>query len=163
MRRIKGACLEQTIHFKLKEDMEPKDRLYYTLLPVYAKDNLLFTPIDNKKVLMRPIISKDQALELIDKMEDMDLLWVREEGKREEIYKTVLRSGNPEEWIRMIKTLYLRGKKRLESGKKVTVGDERYLKMAEESLLGEMAIALEMPKGEVKNFIIKRASGLSVE
>ncbi|HBA63090.1 MAG TPA: hypothetical protein DCZ20_04460 [Lachnospiraceae bacterium] len=72
MRRIKGACLEQTIHFKLKEDMEPKDRLYYTLLPVYAKDNLLFTPIDNKKVLMRPIISKDQALELIDKMEDMD-------------------------------------------------------------------------------------------
>ncbi len=63
----------------------------------------------------------------------------------------------------MIKTLYLRGKKRLESGKKVTVGDERYLKMAEESLLGEMAIALEMPKGEVKNFIIKRASGLSVE
>lgn len=25
MRRIKGACLEQTIHFKLKEDMEPKE------------------------------------------------------------------------------------------------------------------------------------------
>lgn len=138
-----------------------KDRMYYTLIPVYAKDSALFTPVDNEKVLMRPIITKEEALALIDAMEEMDLLGVKEEARREDTYKTALRSGDPVEWVRMIKTLYQRGRKRIEQGKKNTVGDERYLKMAEENLMGEMAVSLGIGRDEVKDVIIARSNKVS--
>lgn len=133
-----------------------KERQYYTLVPVYSKDSALFTPVDSEKVLMRPIMTKDEALALIDAMDSMEFLGGKENAKREDIYKDALRSGDPKEWIRIIKTLNDKGQKRLEQGKKNTVGDERYLRMAEESLLGEMAASLGMERDQVKDFILSR-------
>ncbi len=34
------------------------DKMYYTLVPVYEEKSRLFTPVDNHKVVMRPVISK---------------------------------------------------------------------------------------------------------
>ncbi|MCI8326215.1 MAG: CarD family transcriptional regulator, partial [Lachnospiraceae bacterium] len=41
-------------------------------------------------------------------------------------------------------------------GKKITAGDERYFKMAEENLFGELAIALGIKREEVGSLIEKR-------
>ena len=60
--------------------------------------------------------------------------------------------------MKIIKTLYLRKKSRLAEGKKVTAVDEKYLKIAEANLYGELAIALEMKKDEVESYIFKRIS-----
>ena len=34
----------------------PGDKMYYTLVPVYEEKSRLFTPVDNHKVVMRPVI-----------------------------------------------------------------------------------------------------------
>ena len=39
----------------------PGDKMYYTLVPVYEEKSRLFTPVDNHKVVMRPVISKQEA------------------------------------------------------------------------------------------------------
>ena len=41
----------------------------------------------------------------------------------------------------------------MEGGKKLASVDERYLKMAEDSLYGELAVALDIEKDEVEKFI----------
>ena len=43
----------------------------------------------------------------------------------------------------------------MDDGKKVTAVDERYFNLAEGKLYGEMALALEMSKEEVKDYIKK--------
>jgi CarD family transcriptional regulator len=63
------------------------------------------------------------------------------------------------EWIRIIKTLYQKKMTRLAEGKKVTTGDEKYLRQAEENLYGELAVALGINRDEVKDYIINRVEG----
>ncbi|MFA9462654.1 MAG: CarD family transcriptional regulator [Velocimicrobium sp.] len=140
----------------------PKGRLYYTLSPVYAKGSTVFTPVDNKKVMMRPVISKEEAWKLIDDMNNIDTLWISDERRREECYKDALKSCDAREWIKIIKTLYIRKKSRVAEGKKVTTSDQKYLRMAEDSLFGELAIPLEMDKSKVEDFIATRVKKLEV-
>ena len=44
---------------------------------------------------------------------------------------------------------------RLSDGKKATAIDEKYMNMAEESLYGEIGIALDIPKEDVLEYILK--------
>ena len=85
-----------------------KDKLYYTLAPLYSKGSKVFIPVDNEKVVMRPVLTKEEAEELVNEIPSIELLWVADEKSREDIYKTALRSCEPKEWIKIIKTLYLR-------------------------------------------------------
>ena len=130
-----------------------KDKLYYTLAPLYSKGSKVYTPVDNDKVVMRPVFTKEEAKELIEQIPTIELLWVADKKRREDIYKAALRTCDCREWIKIIKTLYLRKMSRIAEGKKVTVSDGKYLHMAEERLYEELALALDMDKDEVVEYI----------
>ncbi len=132
------------------------DKLYYTLDPVYDKGCRLFVPVDSQKVKMRPILTKKEADALIGRIKEIDILWVKDEKSREQIYKDAIRTCNCEEWVRMIKTLYIRKKSRLAEGKKVTSSDAKYLHLAEENLYGELSVVMGIPKNEMGEYISSR-------
>lgn len=157
-----GVCKVDNIG-KLKSPDAPDDRTYYTLLPVYAKGRKIFTPVDNTKVIMRPVINEKEALELIDSMKDIDALWLADEKRREQIYKEAFQTCECREMVKIIKTIYLRKRSRLAEGRKVTVGDSRYFQKAEDSLYGELAIALGMDIEQVKEFVIERVEQLEAQ
>lgn len=158
---VNGVCKVEEIG-SLNSGNLPKDRVYYTLLPVYLKGSKIFTPADNKKVLMRPVLNKDEAMELIDDIRNIDALWITDEKKRENDYRDALKKCDCKELVRIIKTIYSRKQGRIAEGKKMTMGDEKYFHMAEESLYGELAIPLNMDKEEVKYFITDRVDNLCV-
>ncbi|MDD7740884.1 MAG: CarD family transcriptional regulator [Fusicatenibacter sp.] len=141
----------------------PRDRLYYVLSPCRQKESRIFTPVDNQKTVMRQVISREEALQLIDSMPQIEELWIPNEKMREELYKEALRSCNCREWVRIIKTLYTRKKKREGAGKKMPSTDERYFRSAEENLYSELAIPLEISPSEVGKYIKKRLDEVSVE
>ena len=67
---------------------------------------------------------------------------MQSEKFREEQYKEIIRSNNVRDCISMIKTLFVKRKKRLEQGRKFTTVDEKYLREAEAILCSEFSIAL---------------------
>jgi CarD family transcriptional regulator len=136
------------------------DRVYYTLCPRYKKDSKIFTPIDSNKVIMRPVMSKDEAMQLIDEINDIESLWIPDEKRRETEYKEAIKTCSCRELIKIIKTIYLRKESRLAEGKKVTIKDEMYFSMAEDNLYGELAISLKMDKEAVKEFVVTRVDQL---
>lgn len=105
---------------------------------------------------MRPVLTMQEADELIGRIKEIDLLWVKNEKDREQIYKDTLRTCDCEELVKIIKTLYLRKKTRLEAGKKVTSSDAKYLHLAEESLYGELSVVMGIPKDEMETFIYNK-------
>ena len=115
-----------------------RDRIYYTLKPLYERGSVVFTPVDNQKMVIRPVISREEALRLIDGMRDAEGLGIQDEKKREEGYKEALKTCRAEELVRMMKTIYARGRSRAARGKKATDADSRYLKLAEDYLFGEL-------------------------
>lgn len=130
-----------------------KGKMYYTLIPYYVKGSSVYTPVDSEKVLMRPVMTKEEVMGLIEDIKNIDVLWVKDEKKREETYKKAIRSCDARELVKIIKTIYLRRKSRIEEGKKLTYSDEKYYKMAEDNLYGEVAVALSMTREEAKAFI----------
>lgn len=133
-----------------------KFRLYYTLTPVYAKGSKLFTPVDNDKVIMRPIISKEEAEALVNNITNIETSWYTEERKCVEGYKSALKSCDCRELIKIIKILYLSKQSKLAEGKKVTASDEKYFLLAKDSLYGELAIVLGIQKEKVEGYITER-------
>ncbi len=150
-----GVCKVEEVK-KMPVPGTKNERLYYTLEPVYDKGCRLFTPVDNQKVKMRPVLTIKEADELIGRIKEIDTLWIKDEKSREQMYKDAIRTCNCEELVKIIKTLYLRKKARLAAGKKVTSSDAKYLHLAEESLYGELSLVMGIPKKEMEAFIYSK-------
>lgn len=148
-----GVCRIEDITIM---DVSGTEREYYVLVPVYNKNGRAFLPVDNTKVILRPVITKDQALELIDEIPDIEEIWIASDKGREEKYKELAKQCDCKSWIAIIKTIYLRKQERIAQGKKVTTTDERYFRLAEDSLYSELGFAMDMDKGDVENFIKTR-------
>ena len=133
----------------------PDGQDYYTLAPYYSEKSVIFTPCDNEKVVMRPIVSREEADELIRLIPEIDCLGITDEKKREDCYKEIIRTCDPKLFVSIIKTIYTRRQKRISEGKKSTASDEKYFQMAEDKLYGELAIALEIEKSNVKDYIFR--------
>ena len=133
-----------------------KDRTYYTLEPCYVKGSRIITPTDNNKTIMRPLLTKKEADELIDHVSDIEALWISDERKREETYRSVIAKCDCYELVRVIKTIYLREQKRAAVGRKMTISDEKYYKLAEDNLYNELAVVYNMTKDEAKAYMIER-------
>ncbi len=152
-----GVCLVEDI---TTMDMVgvPRDRLYYVLAPMSQKGGRIFTPVDNQKTLMRRVMTREEATRLIDEMPKIEGLWITNEKAREERYRECLKTCDSRDWIRIIKTLYLRRLERTAQGKKITSTDEKYLRMAEDYLYSELQIPLGIPKEEMEKYITEKLS-----
>lgn len=152
---LNGVCRVEEIGPMNMSGVE-SDKIYYTLLPLYTKGSRVFTPVDNQKVVMRPVITKQEACQLIDDMPSIDGIEVVDDKRRELAYKEAVKTCDCRELIRIINTALKRKEERLAQGKKMSACDERYLKQAQDTLYGEFAISLKIEKGEVQDFITNR-------
>ena len=154
-----GVCRVEGVG-KLQLTEASGDKEYYTLSKVYSRGGMLYVPADSEKIVMRPVISKEEAEELIEHMREIDLLQIDNEKRKEEIFKQAFRTCDSREWVKIIKTLHERKRIRLAKGKKVTASDERYMRTAEDNLFGELAISLGIDKNDVEQYIMDRIGGV---
>ena len=110
-------------------------------------------PVDSPKESMRRVLKREEAKELIGMIPEIPLLTISNDKLSEQIYRDCMKTGNSKEWVRIIKTIYLRKQKRIEEGRKVTAVDSKYFHMAEESLYGELAVSLEIKRDAVEDYI----------
>ena len=140
-----GVCRVESIGpIRLSEASAGKD--YYTLAPLYSKGGVIYVPADSEKIIMRYVLSKEEAKKLIGEIKDIDMLGM----------KKALRTCDVRQWVRVIKTVYERKQKRQAQGKKVTAGDERCLHAARENLYGELAVSLGIEKNDVERYIMEK-------
>ena len=154
-----GVCRVEGVG-KLQLTEASGDKVYYTLSKVYSRGGVLYVPADSEKIVMRPVISKEEAEDLIGHMREIDMLQIDNEKRKEDIFKQAFRTCDSREWVKIIKTLHERKRIRLAKGKKVTASDERYMRTAEDNLFGELAISLGIDKNDVEQYIMDRIGGV---
>lgn len=140
----------------MEMDGVPKDHLYYVLRPENGNGGTIFTPVDHTKVVLRRMMTKEEVEDLLGDMPKLETLQISNEKLRENAYRECMKSCDSRELVRMIKTIYLRKKERISCGKKATATDERYLKLAEDSLYSEFSHLLGIPKNEMVDYIQKK-------
>ncbi|MCI1965816.1 MAG: hypothetical protein LKJ17_06760 [Oscillospiraceae bacterium] len=140
-------------------DGESQKQPFYVLQPLY-ENCTIFVPAHSTKIFMRPIISKEEAKELIDSIPTIqaEVFQSRSLQKLTEHYKALLSTHNCSDLIRLCLSIY--EKKDLEEQQKHKLGvlDEKYLKHAEELLFGELAAALDIPKDDMSEYLAEKVS-----
>ena len=151
----RGVCRVKAIG-NMKTPGTAEERLYYTLEPIFIKNSVIYTPVDNDKVIIRSVISKDKAMSLIEEIPLMETIGVADDKKRETIYHESMNKCDCRETMKVIKTLYQRKQERAAIGKKTTSLDDRYLHLAQDNLFSELSIPLNISKSEVEAVIISK-------
>ncbi len=148
--------------YKVEEICKPNisgvnnDKLYYVLNPLYSNGKT-YTPVDTN-VFMRPVITCKAAQQLIDQMPSIkaDVYDNSNFKILEDSYKVLLQTHDCVDLIQLIKSIYTKKKRAFNNGKKLGQIDERYMKLAEDLLYGEFAVALDIPKENVTTYIEER-------
>jgi len=148
----KGVCSIEDVT-TLNMPGVDKDRKYYILKPLYIAASTVYIPVDTADDSLRSVLSREDAEELINKIPQILPITITNEKMLEQEYRACMRTNVCEEWIKIIKTIYLRKRKRIEAGRKVTAVDAKYFKQAEDNLYGELAVALEMSRDGVESYI----------
>ncbi len=148
-----GVCTVEAVG---SLDMEgvSKEKLYYTLAPVgKSGSNRIFAPVDGKRVVMRKVLSLNEAREFVAGLDHIGRLEIPDERKREETYKAVLQSCDHIRIMQLIREMYERRRERVALGKKLASVDERYFNAAENSLYSELSLSLDCERDEVRGMI----------
>ena len=125
------------------------DRQYYTLAPLY-REGKIYAPVDTD-VFMRPILSREEAEELVRTIPDIQAAACVDRNPRllGEYYQQLIRTRSCVSMVRLIKTAHSKRRARQARGSKPGLVDERYMKRAEELLYGELAAALDISRDQV--------------
>ncbi len=132
-----------------------EQKQYFVLRPVHDSRSTLFVPVDNQELVakMRPVLTKEEVMNLIHAMPSFEQLWIGDEQQRKQTFRGILSSGDCKQAICMIKALHLEGINLREKGRKLRMDDERCLRDAERLLYDEFSLALAMEPEEVLGFI----------
>ena len=137
-----------------------KARQYYTLKPLY-REGMIYAPVDTG-VFMRPVITRDDADALIDRIPEIEPEVYENSNLRflNEYYQTQLQNYNCEGLIKLIRSTYAKREVMIGRGKKLGLVDERYMKRAKDMLHGEFAVALGIERNEVPGYIESKLAAL---
>lgn len=155
-----GVCKVTDIG-PIEISMADKDKVYYTLQPIYKKDSVIYAPIENGRIVMRYVISKEEAEQLLQDIPSIESMWITNDRDREGQYKAALKTCDCRELVKIIKTITQRKEARIQCGKKVTAVDERYFKQVADQLDGELAFALGREKDTMGSYITLKLTELA--
>ena len=132
-------------------------RSFYILKPAYGPEgNVIYTPVDNDRVMMRPVMTREEALAFIERIPTVETVAVEKEKYRRERYREVMKNAGGDEYVSIIKTVYLRRVEFLTQKKRLPESDTEYERKAKFCLYGELSSALDLPLAEVEQFITER-------
>lgn len=145
-----GICKVEDI---VMMNLQDENKEYYLLIPINEPTAKIYLPKDYDGNRVRMAMSKEQALELINKIGEIGEIPVVNDKDRERIYKETVASNDPYKLVGILKTISRRKKERELLGRKSTSVDDKYLKLVENQLYGELCHALQVNKEGLEQLI----------
>lgn len=130
------------------------EKEYYILQPISNNAGKVFTPVDNDKVFMRRLLTKEEVNQLINDIPEIEVISETNPRELDVEYKRRIRTGDCHMWVSIIKTIYRKKADRELIGKKLTSSDERCLRDVTSRLYNEISFIMEKDIDEVSSYMI---------
>ena len=136
----------------------PTDRLYYVMKPIHDRNSINYVPVDSNGVFVRRLLDRSAAGELLEQIPSIEPFCEPNAKLLRLKYLEAMRSHQPAEWARVIRTVC----KRMQSadGKLIRVSDSErgFMEAAKRNLLTELAMVLDEDAGQIECAVLKNAS-----
>lgn len=133
-------------------------RLYYTLIPLFSPFSETIQVSISSRAFIRPLISAAEAKAFLDSVSLVNAEPFRSRDHKETVlhYNTILDTHDCLQYLRLMKSIYLKMEENTRMGKHISQTEQRYLKQAETLLFGELAAALGKEPGEIRTEVQQR-------
>ncbi len=142
-----------------------ENRLYYVLKPMH-QNCVIYNPVDNADALMRPVITRAEAEKLIEGIPQMNVAEMSvaarpfQEGKQAaQYYESIIRTRDCANLIKLVMSIYEKKQSLAKHDRHIGSMEAAAMKRAEDMLFDELAVALDIPKERVQQYIGARIDG----
>lgn len=150
-----GVCrvVEITSGISMKNKMQK----YYVLKPLNIENTTIKIPVDSSVVMRKPLI-KEEADALLENLDTLEEIWTENPKERGKLLDEKIHEGNPEIWIRIIKTYFHKRQDYRQKNKKMAVSDNAIEGNAKRLLCDEVSFAYQCSLEEAEELIMDRLS-----
>lgn len=148
-----------------KSPFSPDDeRMYYVMKPISdTGTSVIYTPVDNDKIMMRPLMTEREIQMLGERIPHLPLLEVEAEKQRRTVYRTVMATADAEMYVRLLKTVAFRRTSAREKRKRLPEMDYEYESLAKRCLSAEVSIVLGISEADAAAYLSDRISANAEE
>ncbi len=139
----------------------PADREYYVMKPVHEPNSVIYIPVDSDRVFLRRLINRAEAEELLDRI---PFVRVIDEGNAKLLrakYVEAMNTHEPLEWVRVIKTVYLRASLPQGRPRRISETERSIAERAKRHLHTELALALELNEKDMERYITEHVEKMA--
>lgn len=148
-----GVCrVEDIVKRSFGVGVPPRE--YYKLKPLYQSETI-YSPIDNDKVFIRQVISKEEAEKLVSLIPSLDGEMFHSKSTQElsGYYQSYMATHNCADLIELVRSIYAKKLYAAEQKKRLGQVDDYFMRRAQDMLHGELAVALGITPEEVPAYI----------
>lgn len=156
-----GVCKVNDI---CRSPFDPNDeRTFYVLEPSdFNAGTIIYAPADNETVILRPLMTVDEANALIANVGSLPTVEIANEKQRRDEYRNAIRNGTPVSIASVLKTIYLRKSKRNTQKKRMSDTDIEFEKLARRALFTELAVVLNVTADEAEKRMDEAMKKISI-
>lgn len=149
---IHGVC---RIVDKESRVIDRKKVTYLVLEPLGQSGSRFLVPTHNSLAMgkVKQLLSREELTRLLGSPEIRRDVWLPDEGPRKQRYRELISSGDREQLMEMVHTLYLHRSRQALLGKKCHMCDENFIRDAEKLLVGELVVVLELEPEEAREYL----------
>lgn len=128
---------------------------YYVLQPCVQSDSRYYVPVHNDAAVSKlsRALTKEEVYSLLSKVANAEDQWIEDEVLRKQKCKELLTGNDREALLKMVRSIFAYRNKQLDSGKRLHMADEGFLKDAQKLLEDEFSSALTIDKTKIGSVI----------
>ena len=147
-----GICLIDSICEKPFEGAR-EDTLYYVMHTLSEPRQTIWNPVDNTRVLMRAVMTRAEAETVLASLKELSPMTAPNAKLLREKYIQAMKSCDPTEWGRIIRTYEIRKRAADEHLLRVTEAERNFHDNALRLLATEVALACGISTAEAETMI----------
>ncbi|MBQ8431917.1 MAG: hypothetical protein IJX28_03440 [Clostridia bacterium] len=147
-----GICQISDIQ-KAPLDSMPSDRLYYVMQSLHDRNSVMYIPVDNDRIFVRKLLNREEASSLVKQIAAVEAIEESNSKLLRTKYIEAMRTHDPIEWVRVIKTVYHRANNCTTRTQRLSETERSFAETAKRYLYTELALALEMKEYEMEDYI----------
>lgn len=129
-------------------------KLHYKMHPLENGHRMtITTPVDNDKVAILALLTKEQAAEIIESFKLPGIEWMEDAHARSAHYNNIVHGGDRREIAKVINTLKRTMTELKEDSQRLHERDQKLLNTTQAILFRELALALKKPYTEISEIV----------
>ena len=153
-----GVCLVEDICVAPLEGM-PLDREYYVMKPIHDPTSTIYVPTDSDRIFLRRLLSCEEARGFLDRIPQVEAIDEPNAKLLRVKYVEAMERHTPEDWVRVIKTVYRRSEPQGSKCRKLSETERAFGENAKRNLHTELSIALDLAPADVEGYIREWVEG----